>query len=53
MLLGSIKDGHLNTCKITRDGADTVCPVIDMFIPRFLKSKVVISCIQACFTYIL
>ncbi|XP_064960659.1 midasin-like isoform X3 [Musa acuminata AAA Group] len=43
MLLGSIKDGHLNTCKITRDGADTVCPVIDMFIPRFLKSKEILD----------
>lgn len=40
MLLGSFKSCHLDTCKVIKDEVDRIYSVIDMFLPRFSKSKV-------------
>ncbi|KAG6496185.1 hypothetical protein ZIOFF_044033 [Zingiber officinale] len=39
MLLGSFKSCHLDTCKVIEDEVDRIYSVIDMFLPRFSKSK--------------
>ncbi|XP_042404787.1 midasin-like [Zingiber officinale] len=39
MLLGSFKSCHLDTCKVIKDEVDRIYSVIDMFLPRFSKSK--------------
>ncbi|WOL06186.1 midasin isoform X3 [Canna indica] len=39
ILLGSIKRSHFDDCKDIRDEAESIDSIIDLFIPRFLKSK--------------